>query len=75
MEMPEDNPVWETVVRSLRVIEEHRPCLVISHEEFAAVPASKGLGVPAVFLTDWFMPEGFAQMQALRYADEVIFLE
>ncbi len=75
LELPENNPLWDTVVRVTAVLREHRTSLVISHEEFSAVAVSKAFGLPAVFLTDWFVNEDYVYMQALKYADEVVFLD
>jgi hypothetical protein len=75
LELPEDVSPWEIVVRAMHVLRRQRPLLVISHEEFSAIPVSMGFGVPAVFLTDWFLSEESLQMQCLKYATEVIFLD
>jgi hypothetical protein len=45
----------------------------VSHEEFAAVPAAKICGAPAIFLVDWFMNEQRLVTQTLAYAESVIF--
>lgn len=75
LRLPEDNPLWDTVIRIFNILSELRPTLVISHEEFAAIPISKALGIRNVFLTDWFIHPDALAMQALRYADEVVFLD
>lgn len=75
LEMPDPSPLWETVVRAGQVIAETKPSLVISHEEFSAVPVAKIFGLPVVFLTDWFADPEDLRMQALLYADEIIFIE
>ncbi|MEX2304117.1 MAG: hypothetical protein WD733_24440 [Bryobacterales bacterium] len=64
------------MVKSAQVIGALRPSLVVSHEEFAALPAAKIFGVPTVFLTDWFVddPDRLI-MRSLLYADEIVFLE
>jgi hypothetical protein len=51
-----------------------RPEIVISHEEYAAVVTAHGLGVPSLFLTDFFMDPSSIAMQALQYTSEVLFL-
>ena len=33
------------------------------------------MGLPTVFLTDWFGPAETVNMQALKFADEVVFLD
>jgi len=75
LELPEDNPLWETVRRIAQVLQERRPTLVVSHEEFCVPPLSKAFSLPAVFLTDWFAGPDSIHMQALKYADRVIFLD
>jgi hypothetical protein len=50
------------------------PDLVVSHEEFPAIPAAKIFDKPTLALTDWFLEsEGYA-MNALKFADEILFL-
>lgn len=75
LEMPDKNPVWTTAVRAGALIRETQPDLVISHEEFAALPAAKIFGIPAVFITEWFSDPETLPMQALECADEVLFIE
>lgn len=36
---------------------------------------SMALGIPSVFLTDWFLNEEWLHMQCLQYATEVIFMD
>jgi UDP-N-acetylglucosamine:LPS N-acetylglucosamine transferase len=73
LDLPARNSQLETQVRATRVIGNMGPDLVIAHEEFTAMPAAKVFGIPALFLTDFFTaPKSFA-MQAMGYADEVIF--
>lgn len=75
LELPEDNPLWDTLLHIVLLLQERRPTLVVSHEEICVPPLSKAFGVPAVFLTDWFANPDSIQMQALKYADRVIFLD
>ena len=75
LELPEDNPLWETVLRISPLLQGQRPALVVSHEEFCVPPLSKVFGFPVVFLTDCFMNPDSIEMQALRYADRVLFLD
>lgn len=52
------------------------PSLVVGHEEFDVLPAAKDHGLPTVLLTDWFLDDPDAwQMQALKHADEILFLD
>lgn len=75
LDLQEDNPFLETLVCVTQLIAERRPKIVVSHEEFAALPAAKAFGIPTVFLTDWFVPIDNLWMQTLKYADEIIFME
>jgi hypothetical protein len=75
LELPEDNPLWETMLRITPLLQGQRPALVVSHEEFCVPPLCKPFGLPVVFLTDRFMDPDSIEMQALRYADRVIFLD
>ena len=73
--MPDLNPLWETVVRAGSVIAASRPDVVVSHEEFSVVPLARSLDIPSVFITDWFDDPEDPAMQALRYADEIVFVD
>ena len=76
IQLPEDNPVWETSICVTQILRElPQNTLVISHEEFAAVPFSKAFGFTTLFLTDWFTYPDSLQMRALRFADEILFLD
>ena len=75
LELPEDNLLWETLVRMVPLFKEQRPTLVVSHEEVAAIPLAKAFDLPAVFLTDWFLNGDHPFMQALSYADEIVFAD
>ena len=75
LELPEENPFLETLVRASSLIGELHPQLVVSHEEFAVLPAAKSLSLPTVFITDWFVRSEHLIMNTLEYADEIIFLE
>ncbi|HUS84066.1 MAG TPA: hypothetical protein VMX56_02895 [Anaerolineales bacterium] len=73
--LPENNLVWDTTVLAGRLISALRPALVVAHEEFAALVATSTLGIPAILITHWFLePETFV-MQALRHADDIIFID
>jgi hypothetical protein len=73
--LPEQNDPIETLVLSARVIGYMRPKLVVAHEEFAALPAAKVPGTPAVLVTDWFAEDTNFGMSLLSYADEILFLD
>jgi len=73
LELPDDNPFLETLIRACGAIRTFEPRVVVSHEEFAALPAAKICGAPAIFLVDWFMNEQRLATQTLAYAESVIF--
>jgi|EndMetStandDraft_5_1072996.scaffolds.fasta_scaffold03468_2 UDP-N-acetylglucosamine:LPS N-acetylglucosamine transferase len=73
--LPETNPLWDTVSRVIALLREHSADLILSHEEFAAVPVAKAFGIPAVFLTDWFLDSDHLLMKSLAVADEVLFMD
>ncbi len=75
LELSEEHALWDSVARTLRVLERLRPRLVVSHEEFWVIPLAKALGVRSVFLTDWFIGAETLQMQALTYADAILFAD
>ena len=75
LNLPERNPVLETMVRAAKIIGGLGPQLVVSHEEFGALPAAKIFDLPTVMITDWFVePEKFS-MQTLQHADEIVFID
>jgi UDP-N-acetylglucosamine:LPS N-acetylglucosamine transferase len=75
LHLPEENPFVETNLAAFKLISATAPHLVISHEEFAVAPASRSLGIPVVFLTDFFLPAKHLWMQCLSCADEIIFID
>jgi UDP-N-acetylglucosamine:LPS N-acetylglucosamine transferase len=74
LQLPDDAPFLELGVRALRTIAAEQPDLVVSHEEFAALPAAKAFGLPTLFVVDFFPARNIWQ-ESLRYADEIIFIE
>lgn len=75
LDLPEDNLLWESTIRIINLIQRLRPRLVVSHEEFCVPPLCHAVGIPNVFLTDWFTDPKSLQMQALKYADQIVFLD
>jgi len=75
LDLPEDPPLWDIVGRITTILRSRRPDLVVSHEEFSVVPMAKAFGLRVVFMTDWFADANWPAMQALRHADEVIFMD
>lgn len=75
LDMPEDPGAWDVVCAAHRLIVDLKPTLVVSHEEFCAIPIAKAFDCQTVYLTDWLMGPDSFQMQALKYSDEVIMLD
>ena len=74
LQLPDDAPYLELLVRAARVIAAEQPDLVVSHEEFAALPAARTFGLPSVFVVDFF-PSRDVWLESLRYADDILFIE
>ncbi len=51
------------------------PDLVVSHEEFAALPAAKIFSKRTVCITDWFVEPQQLSMGCLGYADKTLFID
>ncbi len=66
--------ILDMIIACTRIIDKHRPHLIVAHEEYPAVVAAKAFGVPCLFLTDFFMDPSSIAMQSLQYASEVIYL-
>jgi len=75
MEMSDENPFIDTVVRTTRLAHELSPDLILAHEEYAALLAAETCGIPALFLTDWFLDPPHLWTQCLKYARELLFLD
>jgi UDP-N-acetylglucosamine:LPS N-acetylglucosamine transferase len=71
----EDCDYLDLLVRSGRVLEAERPDVVVSHEDFAVLPAAKVFGLPTVLVVDFFLPVEHLWMQSLVHADRVVFIE
>jgi UDP-N-acetylglucosamine:LPS N-acetylglucosamine transferase len=74
LDLPEAGSVTHMTVVAGKLAGSLDPDLVVAHEEFAAIPAAKIFGKPTVFLTDFFVEPEQLEMQALKYADRVLFL-
>ena len=70
----DDNNFFDTLVAAQKCICEFSPDLVVSHEEFAAVPAAHMHGARVVFITDWFLDGSDMFMQSIRYSEQVLFI-
>jgi UDP-N-acetylglucosamine:LPS N-acetylglucosamine transferase len=75
LDLPEDNPLFETLIRATRVIGWLKPALVIAHEELPALAAAKILELPAIYIADWFGRPEDIRTSLLAYADEILFLD
>ena len=73
--LPDDNPLFDTVILAGKMIGWLQPQLVVAHEEFAVLPAAKIFDRKVLFLTDWFVEETDLRMGMLRFADQVLFLD
>ena len=51
------------------------PDLVVSHEEFAVLPAAKIFNKRTVCITDWFVGPEQLSMACLGYADKILFID
>src|SRR5207253_2936221 len=75
MPLPERNPFADTVLCAAQVLSQVRALLVVSHEEMAVLPAAKIYDSRTVFLSHWFSAPPDPFLHALRFADEVLFME
>lgn len=73
LHMPDSPSFLDMIILETRVIGSLKPQLVVAHEEFAALVSAKTLGIPSVFITDFFEDPYAVHMTAMRYAAEVIF--
>lgn len=65
---------FEVLLHATRVINDHKPAIVMAHEEFAVPIASRAFSCPSIFITDWFYPLGHLLNEPLAYADSIIFV-
>ncbi|MCC6369355.1 MAG: hypothetical protein IT165_38010 [Bryobacterales bacterium] len=72
--LPEHSPAAELTVAAGRLTGWLNPDLVVSHEDFAVMPAAKIFHKATVFLTDWFTSPDMYSMNTLKFADEILFL-
>jgi len=73
--LPEEPPFLDVLVRSAHCIRTLQPRAVVSHEEFAVLPAAAGLGIPSAMIVDFFMPNDNIWMQSLAFAERIVFIE
>jgi UDP-N-acetylglucosamine:LPS N-acetylglucosamine transferase len=75
LELPDLGSITDATVLSGKLIGWLEPDLVVSHEEFPALPAAKIFGRRTVAILDFFSgPESLA-MQSLRCADRILFTD
>jgi hypothetical protein len=74
LDLVEDAPFLEVMVAAIRTIAAEAPDIVVSHEEFAVLPAARGLGHAPLFIVDFFSQQPTAR-ESLRYAREILFIE
>jgi hypothetical protein len=75
MNLDDDCEFLDVIVSAGHILNETKARLVVSHEEPAVLPAAYMFGLRSVFLIHWFGPALSIPMQALRYADEILFME
>lgn len=73
LEQPDKPALLEMVVVLTRLLAMEQPRLVVAHEEIGALTAAKVLGIPCVFITDFFNDPGNWSMWSLLDAGEIIF--
>ncbi len=73
LELPEANGIADTTVLAGRLIGALQPEVIVAHEEFSVMPVAKIFGLPTVMITDFFSDPNRLSMDALWYADVVLF--
>lgn len=71
--LPENPPIWDAVIAATRLLTNAKVNLVVAHEEIAVLPIAHSLKIPCLFITDFFLDPHTVPMEALKYADEIIF--
>lgn len=69
-------PFLDITVKLTRLIGfmDRQPQLIVAHEEYPALVAAQIVGIPCVFITDFFLDPNTMAMDALKFAAEVIFV-
>jgi hypothetical protein len=75
LDLPEANPFLPTLLKCRLLIDQVSPHIIIAHEEFAALPAARIAGKPAIFISAWLPPLNTIMADSLMYADSVVVLE
>jgi hypothetical protein len=74
LEMPDNNPLLDTIVYSTQLTSHLTPRLIIAHEEVAPLLAAKAFNIPCLFITDFFQEATMLTTKLIEYANEVIFI-
>jgi UDP-N-acetylglucosamine:LPS N-acetylglucosamine transferase len=72
--IPENNGFLDTLIKCLHAIQQHKPDVVVAHEEFAALSAAHMLGTPSIFISAWLPGIGTIGAESLMMANAVIVL-
>jgi UDP-N-acetylglucosamine:LPS N-acetylglucosamine transferase len=75
LNLPDEGSITDVTVLAGRLVGWLKPDLVVSHEEFPALPAAKIFQVPTIAILDFFGPSDWLSMRSLRFADRVIFTD
>lgn len=75
MMLEENNPIFPTFFKCLELIQQIGPDVVVSHEEFAALPAARLLNVPSLYIGGWFPGNGGVNAESLCYANAIVVIE
>ncbi|MGH9719812.1 MAG: hypothetical protein ACRD8O_06340 [Bryobacteraceae bacterium] len=73
LQAPDMPPLFHMLIVFTKLLGHAKPRLVVAHEEFPVPPAAACLGIPCIFITDFFMDPSSLHMQALQHAFEIIF--
>lgn len=75
LRLPEENAYLPTVVATRNAILDHRPDIVVAHEEPAAIFAAKLSDIPSIFISAWLPPVNSVMGASLAYADAIVLFE
>ncbi len=75
LELPDEGSITAITVMAGKLVGWLGPDLVVSHEEFPAIPAAKIFEKPTVAILDFFTAPEALSMHSLRHADRVIFTD
>jgi len=75
MGLPENNSYLNTFFTVRDVIAEHKPRVVVAHEEFAAIAAAHLFNIPSIFVSAWLPTANSIGAESLTYASSVIVID